>query len=152
MKAKVVSGVLLSVACLCFITVYGISQTEIPPTPSPSSPPPSDPVSVAPSPVPAPPVPGAPPVESVAPALSSALPPQVMPEPAKANDLNLEQLAQQLRNVRLQQKSLAAQEVELLKRVDMKVEEQRKALQKAEELRKQLRQEKAPEEKKRDSN
>ena len=55
---------------------------------------------------------------------------------------SLEQLVQQLRIVRQQQKALEAQEEELLKRIDLKVEEQRKVLQNADELRKQLRQEK----------
>jgi hypothetical protein len=48
-----------------------------------------------------------------------------------------------LRNVRQQQKALEAQEEELLKRIDLKVEEQHQVLQKADELRKQLRQEKS---------
>jgi hypothetical protein len=55
---------------------------------------------------------------------------------------SLEQLVQLLRNVRQQQKALEAQEEELLKRIDLKVEEQHRVLQKADELRKQLRQEK----------
>jgi hypothetical protein len=67
---------------------------------------------------------------------------------ATDKNLSLEQLAQQLRNVRQQQKALEAQEEELLKSIDLKVEEQRKALQKAEELRKQLRQEKPQADKK----
>jgi hypothetical protein len=55
---------------------------------------------------------------------------------------SLEQLVQLLRNVRQQQKALEAQEEELLKRIDLKVEEQHRVLQNADELRKQLRQEK----------
>jgi hypothetical protein len=62
-----------------------------------------------------------------------------IPHPTEGS---LEQLVAQLRNVRQQQKALEAQEEELLKRIDLKVEEQRKVLQKADELRKQLRQEK----------
>jgi hypothetical protein len=55
---------------------------------------------------------------------------------------SLEQLVQLLKHVRKQQKALEAQEEELLKRIDMKVEEQHQVLQKADEMRKQLRQEK----------
>jgi hypothetical protein len=118
MKAKIVVGILLAVACLCLLTVYGVSQPTYPPQPPNSS---------IPFPVPN--------SESPPPQLPGSTPP--MPKEGR-----LEQLAQQLRNVRQQKKALEAQEDELLKRIDLEVEEQRKALQKAEELRKQLRQEK----------
>jgi hypothetical protein len=116
MKAKIVVCILLVVACLCLLTVYGVSQTNYPPQPT--------------GPIPSP-VPG------------FDASPQQLPgsTPTLPREGRLEQLVQQLTNVRQQKMALEAQEEELLKRIDVEVEEQRKALQKAEELRKQIRQE-----------
>jgi hypothetical protein len=127
MKAKIVVGILLAVACLCLLAVEGDSQPHYPPHMySPPSPQVPD---------------SAPPTAEdgrggvyVGGGGGVIVPPTT-------GEGSLEQLVQQLRNVRQQQKALEAQEEELLKRIDLKVEEQRKVLQKADELRKQLRQE-----------
>ena len=135
MKTKVVAGILMVVACLCLLAGEGTSQpTSFPPT-RPAK-------SAAFQPVSPPTVPGEP-----APPFAPADPehPQggfVTTAPIPEGGGSLEQLVQLLRNVRQQQKALETQEEELLKRIDLKVEEQRQVLQKADELRKQLRQEK----------
>jgi hypothetical protein len=121
MKTKFVAGILMVVACLCLLAGEGTSQP--PPSFRPTAP------------------------AEPAPQFAPADPERqyggfVTTAPMVEGGGGLEQLVQQLRYVRQQQKALEAQEEELLKRIDLKVEEQRKVLQNADELRKQLRQEK----------
>lgn len=83
---------------------------------------------------PMPHAPGSPPINPFTPVV---VPP---PSPSAPQEGSLEQLVQQLKNVRRQQDQLKTQEAELLGRIAQKVEEQRKALQKAEELLRELQQ------------
>lgn len=117
MKTKFVAGILMAVASLCFLAVDGISQSTVPGSPTRQA----QPAQLF--------AQGETAIRSVDPALM------------QGGGGSLEELVQQLRYVRQQQKALEAQEVELLKRIDLKVEEQRRYLQNADELRKQLRQE-----------
>ena len=135
MKTKVVAGILMVVACLCLLAGEGTSQpTSFRPT-RPVNPAPFQPVS--PPTAPYEPAPPFAPADSEQPLGGFGT-----TAPIPEGGGSLEQLVQQLRNVRQQQKALETQEEELLKRIDLKVEEQRQVLQKADELRKQLRQEK----------
>jgi len=127
MKAKIVVGILLAVACLCLLAVEGDSQPHYPPMYSPPSPQFPD---------------YTPPTAEEGRAGAYIGGGVGVTVPHTTGEGSLEQLVQQLRHVRQQQKALEAQEEELLKRIDLKVEEQRHVLQKADELRKQLRQEK----------
>jgi hypothetical protein len=138
MKTKFVAGILMAVASLCFLAVDGTSQSTVPGSPTrpamraafqPVSPPTAQ----------AEPAPPFAPADPEHPTLNGGY---VTTAPTPEGGGSLEQLVQLLRNVRQQQKALEAQEEELLKRIDLKVEEQRQVLQKADELRKQLRQEK----------
>ncbi|HEY7428808.1 MAG TPA: hypothetical protein VH682_31550 [Gemmataceae bacterium] len=133
MKTKFVAGILMAVASLCFFAVDGTSQSTVPGSPTRRAQPAVfQPVS--------PPTAQVEPTPPFAPAENAirTVDPALVPE----GGVSLEQLVQQLRYVRQQQKALEAQEEELLKRIDLKVEEQRQVLRNADELRKQLRQEK----------
>ena len=136
MNTKIVAGILMVVASLCFLAGEGTSQSTVPGSPTrPANPAAFQPVS--------PPTAAYEPAPPFAPAEPEH--PQggfVTTAPIPEGGGSLEQLVQLLRNVRQQQKALEAQEEELLKRIDLKVEEQRKMLQTADDLRKQLRQEK----------
>ena len=133
MNTKIVAGILMAVASLCVLAVDGTSQSIVPGSPTRRAGPAAfQPVS--------------PPTASAEPAPPFAQGENAMrtvdPALIQGGGGSLEELVQQLRYVRQQQKALEAQEEELLKRIDLKVEEQRKMLQTADELRKQLRQEK----------
>jgi hypothetical protein len=136
LKTKFVAGILMAVASLCFLAVEGNSQSTVPGSPTPQARPavfqPEYPQNYS-------GVPGSPtaPADPEHPQGGFVTTAQI-PEGGGS----LDQLVQLLRNVRQQQKALEAQEEELLKRIDLKVEEQRQVLQNADELRKQLRQEK----------
>jgi hypothetical protein len=136
MKTKFVAGVLMAVTSLCFLAGDGTSQSTVPGSPpGPANPAAFQPVSPPTAPYePAPPFAPADPEHPQGGVVTTA--------PIPEGGGSLEQLVQQLRIVRQQQKALEAQEEELLKRIDLKVEEQHQVLQKADELRKQLRQEK----------
>ena len=136
MKTKFVASILMAVASLCFLAVDGTSQSTVPGSPTrPANPAAFQPVSPPTAPYePAPPFAPAEPEHPQGGFVTAA--------PIPEGGGSLEQLVQLLRNVRQQQKALEAQEEELLKRIDLKVEEQRQVLQNADELRKQLRQEK----------
>jgi hypothetical protein len=114
MKWKVLACGLLVAVCLGLLAVEGVSQ----------SPPPAPGVGPATQPVP----PGSDP--------NRGLPP-VSP-PIAPGDASLETLVQQLKQVRAQQEQLKADEKALLAKIAQRVDEQRKALQKAEELLQQL--------------
>ena len=136
MKTKFVAGILMAVACLCFLAVEGTSQSTVPGSSTRRA----NPAALQPV--------SPPTVQTEATAQFAPADPEhpqggyVTTAPIPEGGGSLEQLVQQLRNVRQQQKALEAQEEELLKRIDLKVEEQRQVLQNADELRKQLRQEK----------
>ncbi len=133
MKTKFVAGILMAVASLCFLAVDGISQSTVPGSPTRRA----KPAAFQPLPPSTAPAESAPPFAQGETAIRS-----VDPALIPGGGGSLDELVQQLRYVRQQQLALETQEAELLKRIDLKVEEQRKMLKNADELRKQLRQEK----------
>jgi hypothetical protein len=138
MKTKFVAGILMAVASLCFLAVDGTSQSTVPGSPTG----PAEPAAFQPGSPPTAQVEPAPPFAQADPERSTVNGGFVTNAPIPGGGGSLVELVQQLRYVRQQQKALEAQEEELLKRIDLAVEEQRQVLQKADELRKLLRQEK----------
>jgi hypothetical protein len=70
--------------------------------------------------------------------VSSPDPLLVPKSPVPSGEASFESLVQELKNVRAQREALNAREKVLLDKIAQKVEEQRKALQKAEEILRQL--------------